>query len=85
MPWSARFTPHARNYARVGNRGASALGRLSRRGDLMWYVLGAFLCGAFVGIAAMFLWIASTLRPGIERSYQIRRDDFARNDYRSEL
>ena len=55
-----------------------------------WWTIGAFVCGAFVGWMACFVWVAERLGPAIDRaekriSYRVRHDDFARNDYRSEL
>jgi hypothetical protein len=54
------------------------------------YSIG-FLVGLVVGVVSMFVWIAHTVGPIVEREeqrkieYWVRRDDAARNDYRSEL
>lgn len=55
-----------------------------------WFVSMAFLGGVVAGVTCMFLWIAATIGPHVEREerrieYWVRRDDAARNDYRSEL
>ena len=50
--------------------------------------------GLVVGVGVMFVWIAETIAPAMDRiqredkhriEYWVRRDDAARNDYRSEL
>jgi len=61
----------------------------------MWPALSvAFLVGVLTGAVAVFIWVAETLVPAIDRieraeqrkmEYWVRRDDAARNDYRSEL
>ena len=53
--------------------------------NTMWEIL-IFLAGVTIGAVAVFIWTAESLRPGIERtSYAVRRDDFSRSDYQSEL
>ena len=59
-----------------------------------WCFSGGFVVGLVVGVGVMFVWIAETIAPAIDRieraekrriEYWVRRDDAARNDYRSEL
>jgi len=57
-----------------------------------WCFSGGFLVGLVVGVGVMFVWIAETIAPAMDRiqrerriEYWVRRDDAARNDYRSEL
>jgi hypothetical protein len=62
---------------------------------MTWWGYGiGFLVGLVVGVVGMFAWIAETIAPAIDRieraekrriEYWVRRDDAARNDYRSEL
>lgn len=62
----------------------------------MWPALSvAFLFGVLTGAVAVFIWVAETLIPAMDRverrlekrriEYWVRRDDAARNDFRSEL
>ena len=57
-----------------------------------WCFSGGFVVGLVVGVLGMFVWIAETIAPAMDRiegerriEYWVRRDDAARNDYRSEL
>ena len=40
----------------------------------------AFIAGYILGALAMFVYVAEKIGPATLRSYEIRRDDFARND-----
>jgi len=56
----------------------------------MWWLIGTFLCGAVMGATAMFIFVAEQLSFWVESyerdmSYEVRRDDWARRGYRSEL
>ena len=66
--------------------------RRSKEAMSWWCFSGGFVVGLVVGVGVMFVWVAEVLAPAIDRiererriEYWVRRDDAARNDYRSEL
>jgi len=73
--------------------GGQALHAPAWEAAMSWwpYSIG-FLVGLVVGVVSMFVWIAETIAPAMDRiqrerriEYWVRHDDAARNDYRSEL
>ena len=56
-----------------------------------WWMSMAFFGGVVAGVTAMFAWIIVSIGPHVEREerramiYEVRKDDFARNSYHSEL
>jgi len=73
--------------------GGEALHITAWEAAMTWWGYGiGFLVGLVVGVVSMFVWIAETIAPAMDRiqrerriEYWVRRDDAARNDYRSEL
>ena len=83
----------AAGYVRGNGRGGEALHTPAWKAQMNWWCFsGGLLVGLVVGVGVMFVWIAETIAPAMDRiqrerriEYWVRRDDAARNDYRSEL